>query len=128
MAIQTDEIVLLASGARSATPTLSDMYNTPTIFDGFEVTLDLTAFTTAASLTINYQEWVPGKQAYVTVLSSAVISATGTTFLRMFPGAAEVANLSRSGFLSKRWRIQVSHGNGNSHTYSLDIQLIKFFE
>jgi hypothetical protein len=128
MAVQTDEIQILPSAARSAAPAFPDFLNTPTIYDGIEVALDLTAFTTAASLTINIQEWVPSKQAYVTVLSSPVIAANGTTFLRMFPMAAEVANLSRSAFLPKKWRVTVTHGNGNSHTYSLDVQLIRFFE
>lgn len=114
------DVIVLASAARVAAPGAMDIYA-----DGFravEVMLDLTAFTTAASLTLNLQVSDP-VVGWVTVLSSAVIAAVGQTFLRFGLDAPEVANASRYGVLGRAIRVAVTHGNGNSHTYSVGARL-----
>jgi hypothetical protein len=126
MSTEISEQVLLASGARTSTQTLAPIDN-QFLFDGLEVTLDLTAFTTAASLTLRIEFFDPGKNDYVLALASAVISATGTTVLRVSPVTPTVANQSLTAFIPKRFRVVVNHGNGNSHTYSVSSRLVRLF-
>lgn len=124
---QVTEAILLASGARTTTQTLGPYFNPDTSGNvcGIEVAVDLTAFVTAASLTVTIEEYIEGKGAFVAVLTSAVIAATGTTLLRYRPLAAEIANLSTNGHLGKQYRVVVTHGNANSHTYSVTAKLIR---
>lgn len=124
MAAQIDDPILLASGARTTTQTLAGITNYE-LFDGVELCLDLTAFVTAAALTLTLEEFIPGAGAFVPVLSSSSITAVGRTFLRMFPGAPEVANQARNGFMPRSWRVVITHGNANSCTYSVSASLIR---
>lgn len=124
MASLITETTTIPSAATAVGINGADIFNTDN-FDAIDVTVDLTAFVTAAALTVSIQEWVPGKAAYVTVLSTAAIAANSTVFLRMGPGYPEVANSSRCGTLPKRFRIIAALGNGNSHTFSVDTQLTR---
>lgn len=122
-----DEAVLLASGARTTTQTLGPNPNPDSLGDicGIEVVVDLTTFTTAASLTTSIEEYVEGKAGWVAVLTSAARTANGTDRLRYRPTAPEVANQSTSGHLARQYRVVVTHGNANSHTYSVTIKRIR---
>jgi hypothetical protein len=124
VAAHLEDRTLLASGARTSTQTLPAIQNYE-LFDGIELCLDLTAFTTAAALTLTLEEFIPGANTYVPVLSSAVISAVGRTFLRMFPGGPEVTNQARNAFLPRDYRVVITHGNGNSCTYSVSASLTR---
>lgn len=124
MSLALDDEALLASGARNSTQTGSDIFN----YDGWdavEVFLDLTTFTTAASIALRLERWDPAKAAYVSVLQTANLTAVGTTSLRWGPQIPDVANSSRAGYLPQRWRIVVVHNNANSHTYSVSYFLAR---
>lgn len=117
------EVTVYPSAARTATPT-------PTTVGcgyarGVQVVVDLTAFTTAASLTvtIDVQDVTSGK--WINVLTSAVLSAVATTVLRVYPGLTAAANLTVSDVLTENMRITVTHGNANSTTYSVSAHLIQ---
>lgn len=122
------EPVLLVSGARATTQTLGPYTNPDDAgdIDAFEVILDLTAFVTAASLTLSIEEWVAsdnvGGGAYRTVLAGVALVATGQSRLRIGMTYPDVANLSRADHIGSRYRVVVTAGNANSHTYSVSVQ------
>src|SRR3970040_1286935 len=103
MALVT-EVVLLASGARTATQTLGPYFNPDSIGDviGIELALDLTAFTTAASLTLSIEEWNQGAGAYRTVLAATALAANGVKRLLITPVTPTAANASQSGLVGNQ--------------------------
>ncbi len=120
------EVVLLASGARTATQTLGPYFNPDDTGDtcAIEIILDLTAFVTAASLTLSIEEWNPGAAAFRTVLAGVAITAIGVSRIRIGPSYGNTANVSQGDHLGTQYRVVVTHGNANSHTYSVTAQRI----
>jgi hypothetical protein len=115
---------ILPSAARTATPfdTILEGINAEDSA-GLVVVLDLTAFTTAASLTLNVLgvDRVSGKTW--TIASTAAITANGTYALCVHPNNPTQAMTNgvqkAQGQIPDVLQIQVVHGNGNSHTYSV---------
>jgi len=131
---KTREAVILASGARTTTQTMAPL--TLAAADGafreilyaedrtvLEITVDLTAFATTASLTPSLQMFDIGKGDYVTVLTGAAITSNSTVIMKYGPMLPTVANLSAQGVIGNLWRVVMTHGNGNSHTYSVSCRL-----
>ena len=112
----------LAAQARSATTNSFDLQNPDC--RGVVVVLDLTAFVTAASLTLKVQFFDEASAKYVDILAGAAVVAVSTVTYRVYPGLTAVANVDVNGVLPSKWRILVTHGNGNSHTYSVGYDLI----
>lgn len=121
------EKVLLASGARTATQTLGPYFSPDAEgdVDGIEVILDLTAFVTAASLTLSIQEYNEGSAAFREVLAAVALTANGVKRLRIGPMVPNVANENQTGFVARQYRVVVTHGNANSHTYSVAAKLYR---
>lgn len=113
------ETALLPSAARTTTQTFDDLlaFNAKAL----EVILDLTAFTTAASLTVTIDLKDPNSGKYINILTGAAIVANGTQRLRISPHLAAVANQVANDHVPATFRITVTHGNANSHTYSLTL-------
>ncbi len=68
--------------------------------------IDITAITgttPTATFTVEGKDPISGK--YYTILASAALAATGTTVLRVFPGATAAANLSANDFVPKVFRV-----------------------
>lgn len=121
------EGVLLASGARTTTQTLTPGISLGAPMGapvGLEVVLDLTAFTTAASLTMSIQAYDPGKEDWITLLADAAVTSISTSMLRIGRGVPTVANESIGVFVPLLWRVVVTHGNANSHTYSVSARVL----
>ena len=121
------EAILLASGARTTTQTIGPYVNPDSIGDviGIEVVLDLTAFTTAASLTLSIEEWNQGAGAYRTVLAATALAANGVKRLLITPITPTAANATQSGLVGNQYRVVVTHGNANSHTYSVTAKILR---
>lgn len=115
-------VTLLPSLARTATTTSDDTSNL--YARGLHLVIDVTAITSTPSITVTIQgkDFSSGK--YYTLLASAAITATGTTVLRVFPGATASANVAANDILPTNWRVSVAHGNSNSITYSVAASLI----
>jgi len=113
------EVALLPSAARAATQTFDDLksFNAR----GIEVILDLTAFVTAASLTVSIDLKDPTSGKFINLVTGAAIVANGTQRLRVSPDLAAVANSIANDMAPATFRVTVTHGNGNSHTYSLTL-------
>lgn len=112
----------LASAARTATTASADINNPDSV--GVMVFLDLTAFTTAASLTLSIQAKDPASGKYVTLLTGAVVSTVSTVVYTVHPAVTETANVDVAAPLPATWRVNVVHGNANSTTYSVGFSLL----
>lgn len=124
---------ILASGARTAPPN-DQLVSGLNAGDstGLVAVLDLTAFATAASLTLNvYGVDAPSGKRWL-IASTGVLAAVGTYVLRIHPNnpTAAMSALSggfavqtQQGQIPDRVVFSVAHGNGNSQTYSLGAEL-----
>ena len=122
--MKSDRLDYLPLLARTAAPAvLADQENDE--HDGLRVVVDVTAIGTAPSITVIIEglDRLSGK--YFTLLSSAAITAVGTTVLKLFPGAPVTANASANDALPGTWRIRVTHANGDSITYSIGVERLK---
>lgn len=59
------------------------------------------------------------------VLTGAVITGTGTTFLRYGVGTPNVANVAQAGIPHQGMTLTMSHGDADSITYSVKIRAIQ---
>jgi hypothetical protein len=107
------------SGQRNSTLVIDDLksFNARSL----SVVVDLTAFTTAASLTVSIDMKDPVSGKYIAVLTGALINANGTQRLRISPHLAAVANQVANDLCPATFRITVTHGNGNNHTYTVSV-------
>jgi hypothetical protein len=113
----------LASAARTTTTASGDISNPDG--RGVWVVLDLTAFTTAASLTLSIQGKDPASGKYVTLFTSAAVTTVSTNAYVVYPGITETANVDASVPVPKTFRVNVVHGNANSTTYSVGYSTVQ---
>lgn len=111
------EKTILASAARTATPTAVTVTN-PTC-RGVMFVIDVTAVTSTPSVTFTIDGYDVAKEDYVNILTSAAITTTGTTVLTIFPGAPVTANVSTNKPLPRQFRIVATHADTDSITYSV---------
>lgn len=116
------EKTLLASAARTATTNTDDQENWG--FKGCHVVIDVTAAAATPSVvfTIQGKDSVSGN--YYTILASSAITGTGTTVLKVYPGITAAANASVSDVLPGTWRINATHADSDSITYSVSVALV----
>jgi len=111
-------IIAYATGARTATPTAMALQSAKRA-RGLIVVIDCTAIAASPSVVFTIQGYDPTSGKYYTILASAAIVGTGTTVLRVFPGATAAANLVANDVLPASWRIIATHGDADSITYSV---------
>lgn len=109
---------VLASAARTATVASADQYN-PDGWRGVHVVIDVTAITATPSVVFTVQGRDPVSGQYYTILASAAVTATGTTVLRIFPGATAAANTVANDCVPPIWRVNAVHGDADSITYTV---------
>ena len=114
-----DNVTLLASAAQTTTQTI-DNIKTPAGARGVIIVVDTTVVPgTAPSnvVTIAMKDPVSGKIS--TILTGAAITAVGTAFYTVYPGATPAANTVVSLPITPTYKVVVTAGNGNSATYSV---------
>lgn len=118
------EYTWLASAARIASPSDTDI-KAPYDADGVEIVIDVTAITTACSLTFTLQGFDPTSGKTWTVATMATLTATGTVVLRVHPNDATAAISggvqTQQGQLPPHLRLHMVQGNANSTTYSVGL-------
>jgi hypothetical protein len=114
---------ILASAARTATPTKVDQTNYAA--RGVIVVIDVTAITATPSVTFTIQGKDPLSGKYFTILASAAITGVGTTVLRVAPGLTAAANLVANDVLPQTWAVDAVHGDSDSITYSVGALYVK---
>lgn len=116
--------VILPSAARTATvvsPVLG-----ATGASGLMLVVNVTSITLTPSVvfTIEGLVWPAGNTpgatpVAFTLLTSAAVTATGTTVLQVAPGLTPAANAAASSVLPDSWRVTATHGDTDSITYSV---------
>lgn len=115
-------VTLLASAARTATPTKVDQTNYNA--RGIHVVIDVTADPSTAIITPTIQGLDAVSGRYYTLLAGSAISAVGTTVLRVFPGATAAANTVANDIMPRTFAVDVVHTAAESMTYSVGYSLI----
>lgn len=116
-----DNIVVLASAARTTTQTQADQTNYN--HRGIIVVLDMTVVGTGSvTLEIDAKDPVSGK--YYAVLTGAAVTTNSTNIYRVYPGLTAAANATANDVLPRTWRVKVTANNANSATYSVGAMLI----
>jgi hypothetical protein len=115
-------VTVFESKARTATTSSRDIKN----FDGTGavVVIDCTADPASASVTFTIEGKDPASAKYYTILTSAAITGTGTTVLRVHPDLTAAANTVAKDMLPAVWRVTATAGNGDSLTYSVGASMI----
>jgi hypothetical protein len=113
---------LLASAARTATVNTADQRNRQHI--GVRVHIDVTAIAATPSVvfTVQGKDTITGD--YYTLLASAAVTATGDTFLLVYPTVTAVANAAANNVLPASWRVACVHGDADSITYTVTAELL----
>jgi hypothetical protein len=87
--------------------------------------LNVTAASGTGGLTVRIQAQDPVSGNWVSVNAApTAVTATGTYFYQVYPGASAGATQTTSSVLSHTWRIQINVGDSSSYTYSLGASLI----
>jgi hypothetical protein len=120
--LQPEQLVLLASAARTATVASSDVGNRG--HRGVHVVIDVTAATADPSVVFTLQGYSPAGNDYYTILASAAITGTGTTVLRVYPGLTAANNTIANDVMPAVWRVNAVHADADSITYSVAASLI----
>ena len=114
-------LTLLASAARTATVASPDQTN----FNGcgVHVILDVTAAGTG-SITLTIQGKDPVSNKYYDILAGVAVTTNSTNVYKVYPGLPATANVSANDLLPRTWRVNVTHNNANSITYSVGAAVI----
>ena len=107
--------VIFSSTARTAT--VSATMNCPTLGGAFII--NCTAKTSTPSVTFTVAGVDPASDTAYTILTSAAITGTGTTVLRIHPSLTAATNTIAKDFLPAGLKITATHGNTDSITYSV---------
>lgn len=113
---------LFASAARTASHQSEDQLNRG--HRGVRVVINATASAATPSVVFTIQAKDVTSNTYQTVLASAAVTGTGTTVLKVYPGITAAANASVSDVLAPIWRLDVAHGDADSLTYSVGVDLL----
>jgi hypothetical protein len=113
---------VFSSLARTVTENSRDFQNA--YGKGIQLIIDVTAISATPSVTFAIQGKCPVSGKYYTLLTSAAITGTGTTVLRVYPGLTVAANLVASDSLPSTWRVVATHGDADSITYSVGAHLL----
>jgi hypothetical protein len=103
-------IVATAQGA--GTQTSPDQSNPSA--RGIAVTVDITAKTGTISVVCNIYRKDTASGKYVTLLSSAALTGTGTTTMIVHPDLTAAANTIVKDFIGATWKVDLVHGAGST--------------
>lgn len=117
------ESTIYASAARTATPTATTQTNSAG-YRGVIVVIDCTASADTPSVVFTIQGYSTLGNDWYTILASAAVTGASTTILRAFPGSAVTANLAANDWLPLSWRVDATHADADSITYSVNAILL----
>lgn len=104
-----------ASAARTATSSVNETISSAA---GFFI-IDVTSATATPSVVFTIKGVDPVSDSTFTILTSAAITGTGTTVLRVFPGATASANVTVNDLLPEGITVTATHADTDSITYSV---------
>ncbi len=116
--MRKNSTVIYASAARTATPTA--VTKRVDRAKGVMVLIDVTAVTATPSVVVTIDGVLSDGSVY-TILTSAAITATGRTALRIYPGITAASNVAVSDVVPQTIKITATHGDADSITYLMDL-------
>lgn len=113
-----DEVVLVASGTYTATAAQEFVINGSIL--SLEITINTTAGSTQSTVP-TLEAWDIASQTWVVLLTGVAITAASGVVHLLISGniGAASANVSAAHCVRQRMRINMTHGNGNNHGYSI---------
>ena len=116
------QITVLESAARTASINSGDFRNRSN--KGARVHIKATAASATPSVVFTVQGKDQLTGDYFDLLASAAVTATGDTFLTIYPAIAVTANVSASTVLPSYWRVKAVAADADSLTYSITADLL----
>lgn len=113
-------VTLLPSAARTATVASATVATEQA--RGVLIGVNVTASAATPSVVFTVESLVGG--VYRTVLTSAAVTGTGNTWLRVYPGVTAVANEAVSDVIGEAFRVTATHADADSITYSVTAVLL----
>ncbi len=128
--------VLLASAARTATPTPISLNDgefqskgsgksfikiNPSILDNFHIIIDVSEINLTPSIVVTIEAFNEATGNYYSLLDSLAITTVSTTVLKIGKNVVESTNASAQDFIPKDTRIKIVHEDADSITYSIGI-------
>ena len=123
------DLELLPSLARTATTNSSQIENEET-YRGIRALINVTNVTTSGVVTVSVQGYDEVLAGYFTYITSAALTASGITIVKVHPELIAVTNAVAQDFLTDKWRVAVTHtgfdgGNPASVTYAVTAHMLK---
>lgn len=115
-------LIALPSAARTATTASDQLQSSSRAVKCGHIITNVSSYT-AGSLTVAIQGYNEATATYYDMLTSAAITSTGTTVLKVCPGITSIVNGAANDFLPDKWRINITHGDATSITYSVSLEL-----
>lgn len=112
-----DQFTILASAARTATPTV-DQFHIGSV-RGLILVIDVTAIVTTPSVVFTVQGYDQVSGKTWDLLVSAAVTATGTTVLQIHPGMLAAANLKADEVVPPVVTLTAVHADTDSITYTV---------
>lgn len=119
-----DTVAVLPSAARTATPTIGNYDIQHGSATGAIVIIDVTAVTSTPSTVFSLLGVDPVSGKTWLILASAAVATVSTVVLRVSPQLTAAANLIAKDVMPDSFTITAVHGNANSMTYSVAVQLV----
>lgn len=123
LAVNDRLFTVFASAARTADATSVVFNATAGGYRGAYFIIDVTSVTATPSVTFTVRgvDRVSGQT--FDILTSAAITATGTTTLQIGPGITATANVDEDSYLPPMFEVFADHADADSITYSVAGQL-----
>jgi hypothetical protein len=117
MSVVKPQVTVYTSAARTATPTEFEVDTSDV--RGLHLVIDVTTLAATPSVTPKIQGYSELGNDWYDLLVGAAITATGVTVLKIYPGIAVQANATASDVLPNKCRVQLTHADADSITYSV---------
>ena len=111
-----EHVEFFASVARTATSTAKNTVGSK----GGTFVINVSAVTATPSVVFTLKGVDPASGNTWLMLTSAAITATGTTALRIYPGVAVSAGVTANDVLPEGIDITATHADGDSITYTVE--------
>lgn len=116
--MRKNSTTIYASAARTATPTA--VTKRVDRAKGVMLIIDATASAATPSVVVTIDGVAASGNAY-NILTSAAITGTGRTVLKIYPGITAAANVAVSDVVPQTIKVTATHGDADSITYSMDL-------
>lgn len=111
--------VIYPSEPRTSTPTAVEFSVKHSL--GAVVLINVTAVTATPTITVGVEGIDPVSGGTWTIITSAGITSTGLTPMRIRPGLGNAAGVSAGDLMPETIRVTSTHSDGDSITYSVSV-------